>query len=704
MSRLAASVAGCWCSSALALVAALPAQAGAPIAKPTQFERVLWCSDLVAGTALAKAAGYTAVQVGRGVDPAPVLAAGLGFYLDQPIGKGLLELRDEQWQPVRAAYESSRDAAALVRPGCLLTPGLVQQAAADAAAAAVRVRGPGLRFVALADEPSATRHDAPLDTCRCEHCLLAFRAFLAKRYGTLDAANAAMGTQFASFAQALPVSTDQVRRRELGATSLPKDLRAFSLWLDFVDEQYASTVRTIAAAVQQAVPGVPVGLTGLSVPAAFGGNDYARYVPALSLIEPYDIGGAVDLARCLAPAGAHRYATLSPPSADVLALVPIGSFVRAQVAAMACQGLAGVVVWNDSTIVLPNGEASPFGLAVQSAMRKLGLALQACAGAELQTDAVWIVESHASVRAWWMVDSASDGMTWVRRLASYEREHSTSQNARVGWLRLLQDLGVQPEFVAESALPERLLRERPRCVVLPATLALADRSAQAITAFVRAGGSVLADHSTGIYDSDLLRRDVGVLDELFGIRARSLAIDDLLVREGRSTSRERGLPLAERGTRGELGESRADGDANIEQSVGRGRAVYLNAPVVAYPSWRLATEAVEAARELRRRVRGCLRAAGVDPVCEVRGEGLPTCIERVRLRLRDGRDVLAVRVNALQSPAVLQRLAKDGPRAVRLELPTPRTLRELGGEILGTGTGFDVRLDMFGALFFEVAR
>ena len=670
-------------------------------APPARFERVLWCSDPAAGAALARAHGFSAVQLGRGASPAPVIEAGLGFYLDQPIGKGLLELRDEPWRAVQQAYERTRDPGALVRPGGLQAPGAIAAAAGAAAAEAARVRGPALRFVALADEASATRHDAPLDTCRCEHCLAAFRAFLARRFDGVDAANAAMGTHFPSFAEALPPTTDQVRRRELGDIALPRDLRPFALWLDFVDGQWADAVTTIAAAVQAEVPGVPVGLTGLQPPAAFGGNDYARYVPPLTLLEPYPIAGAPELARSLAPA-AHRYATLAPPGADVLAHVTLAPFVRAQIAAMACHGLAGVVVWNDGTVGAAD-RASPFGAAVREALARHGAVLDACAGAEVETDPVWLVESQASVRAWWMLDSAGDGMTWTRRLASYERAHSTSQNARLGWLRLLQDLGLQPRFVADTLLPERLLRERPRVLVLPATIALAERAAQAIAAYARAGGVVLADHGTGLYDETLLRRDRGALDSLFGVAERSLRWDHLWVREGRATSRERGLPLAEQGLRGTLAERREHGDAHLELAAGRGRAVYLNAPVAGYPAWRLAPDAIEAARELRRRVRSVLAGAGVTPPCEVRGEGLPTCIERVRLRLRTGEAVLAVRVHALDAPGVLQQLATGSAlRDVRLELPAPRTLRQLGGAEVGTGSTFDLKLDPFGALLLEV--
>ncbi|MBM3972656.1 MAG: hypothetical protein FJ301_00935 [Planctomycetes bacterium] len=696
------------CLRALAVAAAASAIVGAqeapPMpAPPTRFERVLWISA-PEGAAVAAQHGFTAVQNGRGADPAPAIGKGLGFYLDQPIGKGLLELRDDAWAPVRAAYEARRDPAALVRPTCFAAPGVLDAAVAAVAAEVARARGPSLRFVALADEPSATRHDAPLDTCRCAHCLAAFRAFARKRYGSLDAANAALGTQFATFEQLAPPTVDQIRRRELGDAELPADLRPFGAWLDFVDEQYADAIRRLAAAAHAAAPGVPVGLTGLSAPAAFGGNDFARWLPSLTLVEPYALGGAVELAWSLAPAGAHHYASIAPPNEAALGGASLAHWAQAAFAALACDGAHGAVAWNDRTVAGADGALTPFGAAVVAAQSALGPTLDACAGASQVLASVWLVESQAAVRAWWMLDSAGDGMTWPRRLASHERTHSTSQAARVGWVRLLQDLGVEPRFVAEATLAESLLRERPRVLVLPATIALADRTAQAVRAYVHAGGTALADHSTGLYDEQLLRRGSGALDALFGVSARSRRWDALLVREGQPVARGRGLPLAEGGLAGAMGEKREGGMAHLEHTLGRGRAVYLNAPVAGYGAWRLDIAAIETAFDLRRRVRGVLQRAGVEPPCEVRGDGLPTCIRRTRLRLRDGRDVLTVRVNALDAPAVLRELARDGARAVRLELPTPRRLFRLDGSAIGDGpaTRFDLRLDPWSGLFVEV--
>lgn len=689
--------------SLVAALLALPLVGQQPVEPPQRFEKVLWCSDPEAGPALARRAGFTAVQLGRGGDPTPLRSAGLRFYLDQPIGKGLLELRDSQWEPVVQQFERTRDPRGLARPTCFAAPGKVAAAAAEAAQEARRVGPEAMLFVALADEASSTRHNAPLDTCRCDRCVAAWRAFCAARFADVDALNAALGTSYAAIEDAAPLGTDQVRNRELGDRLLPRDLRAWSLWLDFVDQQFAAAVNEIRGRVQRAVPGVPVGLTGLAVPGPFGGHDYARLLAGHTVGEPYDIGGSIELAQRLLTPAAHRYETLAPPpeGAATSRLAP-SRYVRARLAAMACRGTAGVVVWNDRTIADEGGGATPFGRAVQEQLGELAGPLDQLAGATLEPSQVWVVESHGAVRAWWMVDSAADGMTWIRRLASYEAGHSTSQAARRGWIRLLQDLGLQPGFVAASTLPERLLIEKPRCVVLPATLALSDRAARALALYVEGGGTLIADHSAGLYDEHLLRREAGALDGVFGVADRSLAWDDLLVREGRATSRASGLPPAERGLRGAVGVRGEESDAFLENVVRRGRALYLNVPVCAYPEWRLDPQHIEPARRLRRRVRGALQRAGVLPPCEVRGQGLPTIVERAPLRLRDGRLVLGVRLNALERPQLLEQIAARGPLQVELLFPRVRALRELRGRDHGRADRCTVTLDPFGAVFVEI--
>jgi hypothetical protein len=434
-------------------------------------------------------------------------------------------------------------------------------------------------------------------------------------------------------------------------------------------------------------------------PSAFGGHDYAQLLPGLSFAEVYDVGAARELAACFLPAGAVQGVTLSRPKNGDLRL-PV-----AELADAAQHGLSAVIVWNHAAVAGPDGP-SDYGRALQQAFAAMAPVLDACAGAVPDRSDLWIVESQPSVRVGWMIDSVADGMTWVRRFASYDATHGLSFAARASWLRLCEDLGLQPRFVAERDLPERLLQQRPRCLVLPACWSLADRTCSAIGAWVRAGGTLVADHGTALYDERLTLRQAGALDALFGITARSLRFDDLLVREGRSVpgaALPTGAAAAEAGTLGQLSERHGDRNVFLERLDGRGRAVYLNLAVCDYVRVRLDPSAVAVARDLRARVRRVLQLAGVEPAVEVRGEGLPTCLERTVLRRQD-RVVHALRVNALDRPELLQELGKAGRRPITLSLRSPKHLRILGGADLGTNDTFALELDPYAGLFLEEVR
>jgi hypothetical protein len=58
-------------------------------------------------------------------------------------------------------------------------------------------------------------------------------------------------------------------------------------------------------------------------------------------------------------------------------------------------------------------------------------------------------------------------------------------------------------------------------------------------------------------------------------------------------------------------------------------------------------------------------------------ERMPTCLERIVLRARDGRTLLAIRVNALEAPTVLRDVGKGGSRAIKLMFPDRRKLTDL---------------------------
>ncbi len=281
---------------------------------------------------------------------------------------------------------------------------------------------------------------------------------------------------------------------------------------------------------------------------------------------------------------------------------------------------------------------------------------------------------------------------------------------RQSWVEILDDLGVTPDFVDALDLVERLRAAPPKLLVLPSVLALSDVEAAAIRSFVRGGGHVIADHGTGIYDGDLQLRAEGALDALFGIQSRSLLRDDYAVRNasvGDGRRLRTGVGLAEPATEGILGEVVDAGDAprvQLEARVGRGRTTYLNLAVAEYAGLRLDPGRVAAARDLRARVRRSLEAAGVAPKVVVRGEGLPTCIERVRLATPGGAPLIAVRIDCLAAPGVVQALESAGPRPVEIAIAGAVRVRDAlrGVELEKIDGWFQAELDVFEPLFLEV--
>lgn len=674
------------------------------VAPAQRFETVLWVNDGVEQDAelfsAIRALGFSAVTISSEQDPSAPGRHGLRFYRDQVAGKGVLELREGPWSEQRAKYEASRDPRDLVRPRCL-SDATVLDGCRDVLRRRLDAALPHGPFAAsLGDEISVTRHNNPLDFCFSPSCLRGFRGFVERRHGDVVGANAAWGSAFVRLTDVVPFTADRIRARELGR-ELPRNLRPWSEHLEFADERLAAVVAALRQEVAKIAPDLPCGLTGMQPPTAYGGHDYRRLMPLMDFYEAYDIGGARDLAMSLAGPGAKQIATITPlPAGAPLALV------RGRVFDMVAHGMSGLVVWSAREVFGSGAEPTDYGRELAQAFASLRPAADITAGATVQRSSVWIVESQASVRAHWMLDSAADGRTWIRRLSSYEHGHSTSLAARHSWLRMFEDLGMQARLVPVEDLAARMKSVTPRLLVLPALLSVSDAAAATITEYVRAGGTAVADHGLGVYDGSLRRRETGVLDELFGVRGRSFDMTDLVVRQGRPAESHRlpsGAAVAEPGLDGELAEPAGAHRVHLEKRHGEGRTIYLNLAVCEYGGARLDRERVRTALDLRRRVRRVAYDAGLRPPVVVHGRGLPTCIERLELRAPGGRRVLAIRVNALENRELMQQLHERGPREITLSFPAEVHLADLvSGRDLGTGTEFTMAFAAWTGLLLEV--
>ena len=700
-------------AAALAIVTSLAVGSAALPAQQERwqgFERILWLGDpgprSDAFWAGVRRLGFTAVALSRGTDPGPAHAAGLRHYVDQVAGKGILELRDAEWQPLFDAYLENRDESALRRPTCLADPAILSELA-DRVRGGLAGAARGALGASLGDEASATRRSNPLDICASPTFRDAFRAALGERSGgDVAALNLRWGTAYRDFESVEPWTTGQMRARELVGPKLPANLAPWNDQLAFCDQLFAEAVATAAAAARSVAPGLPVGLTGMQAPTAFGGHDAAALMPSMGFYEAYDLVGLRDLCRAFARPDVREVATVfgcEPEEIDVR--------LRAQLGSLVAHGVDGVIVYQGRDVCDAGGEPTAYGRSVASAFERLRPAMDACAPrVEVRDRDVLLVESRASVRAHWMLDSWEDGRTWPKRLSSYEARRGTSSQARQSWVEVFDDLGVTVDFVDARGLAARLRSDPPKLLVLPAVLALSDADAAAIRAFVRGGGHLLADHGAGIYDEDLRLREAGALDALFGIRSRSQLRADLAVRNASVGDGRRlgsGVGIAEPATEGVLGEVVDAGTAprvQLEARAGRGRTTYLNLAVAEYAALRLDPARVAAARDLRARVGHALDAAEVVTPVVVRGPGLPTCIERVRLAAPGARPIIAIRVDCLGAPEIVETLERAGPRPVEIGIAGATRVRDIvrGVDLELVDGWFRAELDVLEPLFLEV--
>ena len=629
------------------------------------------------------------------------IANNYAYYVDHAAGKGDLYLRRDVWDQFAAGYRVDR--ARPVRPNCFLH-GDVQQRMRDLLTENVTRarRGPVVAY-AFDDEISVTSFTSPADVCWCDVCLGRFREWLAGQYGTVHALNAEWGTAYGTFAEAEPAQVDDLRDQH----ALPFDRWNLSPWCDhraFMDTVWAETLAGLRDHTNALDGRAPAGFVGGQAPAAYGGYDYARLCDAVQWMEAYDIGGTNEILRSFwGQARPHLQTFFTSGDAERDRWFLWYYFVH---------GNRGVVGW-------PEGWFA--GDEPQEVIRQLAPTLGELQGplstlltsARLRHDRIAVYYSQPSIRVSWFMDIQPHGSTWINRSSSLNNDNATDLLNRWAWAKLLEDCGLQYEFVSYlKVAAQGLSRDRYDLLILPRTLALSDREADAIRAFAAAGGAVVADYLPGVFDEHGKGRLAGALDDLFGVRRDPSAgvLDGQSIAEVNGELYDR--PLAERlsyegalrdgiGVAYERGLAATDGEAarevggtavRVRRPAGAGQAVYLNLTPIEYLLQRTTGGA-----EWRRLVAGLAEQAGVRPPVAVRvdGQDTPTvecllwevgdrtllCIVANPLRLA-GTDAAESGAEVLGGPARRLELAfAKAPRRVanlrtRAELPPGGTVTD----------------------------
>src|SRR5205809_7776880 len=120
------------------------------------------------------------------------------------------------------------------------------------------------------------------------------------------------------------------------------------------------------------------------------------------------------------------------------------------------------------------------------------------------------------MRTEWMLAQKSKGdASALRRSASDERIDNHFLRLRESWCRLIEDLGLQYNFVAYGQIEQgELIRRGYRVLILPRSSALSAAEAREIRAFAEQGGHVIADGQPGTFDEHSRKREKSVLSDV----------------------------------------------------------------------------------------------------------------------------------------------------------------------------------------------
>jgi len=686
-------------------------------------------TDVRKDLALYRKAGFRGFHIDRGAGREGRVAFArreeMPYYNDHAADKGYLHLT-----PRTGRDKVLRKRRLIPRPWSLAEPKTLRVLKGHLKRnVTVTRRGPVVGY-AFDDEISLGCFNSPAEVDASPASVAAYRKWLAGQYGSIERLNATWGTSYKSFDEAEPASFEQIRGRHTKPPLARWNLSRWMDWRRYMDTQFADCLADLTRYTNTLDPRTPAGFVGGQQPSAYGGYDYSKICRAVQWTESYDIGGTNEILRSLwrwPERRPHVQTWFSRGDAKIDSWFLWYYLVH---------GNRGVIAWPErggtSWFHWKGGGLAPFIADNADTIREVqGEVSRPILDPEARLDAdpIAVYYSHPSVQASWAMDVVPHRGTWPNRSSSLDNSCQTQARNRVAWFKLLEDCGYQYTVVTGGQVAGGALQEENfRVLVLRRAICLSDAEADAIRRFVRAGGTVIADHLTGLLDGrGVGRAGGGALDDLFGIKrdeakgyldGKAIAeingeryrrpLMERLAYDG--ALRRRGIVVYERGTRavgGAAADARVGGaDVLITRKVGKGRAVYLNLTPVAYnaPGERQGAFG----RAWRAIVSGLLEEAGLAPRVRVLAGGKAVPMAETLLWRKGDRVCLCVVKNPPREAAtsgageVAETFGKPGQVEIRLSRPARRIRNLRSGEDLPDGTVIRARWTPWQALVFEI--
>lgn len=404
-------------------------------------------------------------------DPKPLVENHFPYYVENIVNKGLclkFNSKVTDWDKFVTDWSrNGRPESAFVRDYSLDDPAWNDWAATEVRTVVQKNAAHHPLAYNLRDELSVTCSANPFDYDFSPITLAEFQKWLKTQYPDLAALNREWETQFGSWDEVRPFSTDQIKNRMASGEAIPRgkpDWQAVQAirfvpgeaiksptrwnlapWCDFrtyMDMSLARALDRQRKVAHEKDPQTPVGIEGTQMPSAFGGYDLWRLSQVLDWVEPYDIGNAREIFGSFMP-GKPIMTTVfesqtNPASRRLWHLL--------------LEGDRGCIIWWSEDCIDWSSKdyaLTPKANALKPVLNELRSPLATLfLRARKEFDPIGIYYSQPSIQVNWLIESTPDGSTWQRRFSSFEADNNRMLRVRDAWMKAFQDLGYSPKFIS----------------------------------------------------------------------------------------------------------------------------------------------------------------------------------------------------------------------------------------------------------------
>jgi beta-galactosidase len=391
--------------------------------------------------------------------------------------------------PYTTRIQDTRNAEGIMEPICWNDDPAADAYVNEIADKYLPTRKQGVFVYSLGDEV------ATQGCCLSPACLRAYRRYLQEQYATIEALNRSWDSTYASFDDIDVLVKGDNYEKDAVQQGL------FARWYDrqaFARHNMVNFCGRFHRAFQKRDPDA---ITGFEGSGGFG-DDYDRILATNGFWTPYPSIGD-EVLRSLAPRG-YAHGIWSGYSRDPNPLI-------ARNWRAITRGFDSIWWWRWDGAGRWRGYVSPnldFWPATQQLTDEMRVVREGLGDLLIQCDM-----PHAGLAILYSLPSSlSSALEKSAEFGDYRAEHER-------WICAALDNQIPFRYVTAKQVREGVLGKAEfKLLILPFTQAVGPAEAKALSTFVEAGGTLVADIRPGVFDDHCKPQMPGALDDLFGIR------------------------------------------------------------------------------------------------------------------------------------------------------------------------------------------